>query len=110
MRACSATTCVSAEILKVAKLEKVSDTAYGKMIWSLFFNAPQVWTTLGTYSSRSDESDRTKGSRERAITLEGSRRLICLFVHRARYSKLLIPHLGLPAHPWRLTGICGDFQ
>jgi hypothetical protein len=33
---------MSAEILIVAKLEKVSDTAYGKMIWSLCLIAPQV--------------------------------------------------------------------
>jgi hypothetical protein len=29
-------------ILTVAKLENVSDTAYGKMIWSLCLIAPQV--------------------------------------------------------------------
>jgi hypothetical protein len=34
--------CISAEILMVAKLEKVSDTAYGKMIWSLCLIAPHV--------------------------------------------------------------------
>lgn len=34
--------CISAEILMVAKLEKVSDTAYGRMIWSLCRIAPQV--------------------------------------------------------------------
>ena len=34
--------CISAEILMVAKLEKVSDTAYGNMIWSLCRIAPQV--------------------------------------------------------------------
>jgi hypothetical protein len=33
---------MSAEILIVAKLEKVSDTAYGRMIWSLCLIAPQV--------------------------------------------------------------------
>jgi hypothetical protein len=33
---------MSAEILIVAKLEKVSDTAYGKMIWSLCRIAPHV--------------------------------------------------------------------
>jgi hypothetical protein len=32
----------SAEILIVAKLQKVSDTAYGKMIRSLCLIAPQV--------------------------------------------------------------------
>ncbi len=32
----------SVEILIVAKLENVSDTAYGKMIWSLCLIAPQV--------------------------------------------------------------------
>src|ERR1700737_1930231 len=32
----------SVEILIVAKLANVSDTAYGKMIWSLCFIAPQV--------------------------------------------------------------------
>src|SRR5215216_938442 len=34
--------CISAEILMVAKLEKVSDTAYGRMMWSLCCIAPQV--------------------------------------------------------------------
>jgi hypothetical protein len=33
---------MSAEILMVAILEKVSDTAYGKMIWSLCLMAPHV--------------------------------------------------------------------
>jgi hypothetical protein len=33
---------MSAEILIVAKLEKVSDMAYGKMIWLLCLIAPQV--------------------------------------------------------------------
>jgi len=32
----------SVEILMVAKLANVSDTAYGKMIWSLCLIAPQV--------------------------------------------------------------------
>jgi hypothetical protein len=34
--------CISVEILIVAKLENVSDTAYGKMIWPLCLIAPQV--------------------------------------------------------------------
>jgi hypothetical protein len=34
--------CSNAEIFIVAKLEKVSDTAYGKMISSLCLIAPQV--------------------------------------------------------------------
>jgi hypothetical protein len=35
-------TFISAAILIVAKLEKVSEIAYGKMIWSLCRMAPQV--------------------------------------------------------------------
>ena len=38
----SSIVCSSAEILIVAKLEKVSDTAYGKMIVSLCRIAPHV--------------------------------------------------------------------
>ena len=33
---------ISAKILIVAKFENVSDTAYGKMIWSFCLIAPQV--------------------------------------------------------------------
>jgi hypothetical protein len=34
--------CINVEILMVAKLENVSETAYGKIIWSLCRIAPQV--------------------------------------------------------------------